>query len=137
MKSLTLAIVLTAWGLAATLLGDNHHQAGAAASGRASTSTSRLESILGQSVNGFSGDIVSGFLAIAATPAYVPGDANGDGTLDISDIIFIIQYIFGGGPAPAPAIRADADCSGAIDISDAVYLVYYIFNGGSAPHYCG
>jgi len=31
------------------------------------------------------------------------GDLNGDGTVDISDAIYLLRYLFGGGPAPVPA----------------------------------
>jgi hypothetical protein len=64
---------------------------------------------------------------------YVPGDANGDGVVDISDPVHLIAYIFSGGPAPFPTEAGDANCSGAVDISDVVYLIQYIFGGGPAP----
>ncbi|TFH65302.1 MAG: hypothetical protein E4G91_02975 [Candidatus Zixiibacteriota bacterium] len=63
----------------------------------------------------------------------VCGDANADEDIDISDAVYLIAYIFSGGPAPTPTIRGDADCTGSIDISDVVYLVSYIFAGGSTP----
>ncbi len=61
------------------------------------------------------------------------GDADASGTVSISDAVFIISYIFGGGPAPTHPEAADVDCSGVLTISDAVYLVSYIFGGGGAP----
>jgi hypothetical protein len=64
---------------------------------------------------------------------YVCGDANNDGGVDISDAVFLIQYIFAGGPAPNPLCLGDANGDGAVDISDCVYLIQYIFAGGSAP----
>lgn len=63
------------------------------------------------------------------------GDANGDETVNISDAVYIINYVFSGGPAPDPIEAADVDCSGSCNISDAVYLILYIFSGGPAP--CG
>jgi len=67
--------------------------------------------------------------------AWLVADANNNGTVDISDAVYLISYIFGGGAAPIPnAIGSgDADCSGAVDISDAVYLISYIFAGGGVP----
>lgn len=62
------------------------------------------------------------------------GDADGSGSITISDAVFLISYIFGGGAAPNPTCNGDADGSGAITISDAVYLISYIFGGGAAPH---
>ena len=62
-----------------------------------------------------------------------PGDCNCSGNVNISDAVYLIQYIFGGGPAPNPLEVADVDASCAISISDAVYMISYIFNGGPAP----
>ena len=61
------------------------------------------------------------------------GDADGSGVVTISDVVFLINYIFSGGSAPSPLSSGDADCSGAISISDAVYLINYIFAGGAPP----
>ncbi len=66
-------------------------------------------------------------------PQFVCGDADGTGIVTISDAVYLINYIFGGGPAPAPVVRGDADCNGIVTISDAVYLINYIFGGGAAP----
>ncbi|MCX6832484.1 MAG: dockerin type I repeat-containing protein, partial [candidate division Zixibacteria bacterium] len=67
-----------------------------------------------------------------------PGDANGDATIDISDAVYLISYIFSGGLAPIPyaICSGDANCDCAVDISDAVYLIAYIFSGGAAPCNC-
>ncbi|TFH65150.1 MAG: hypothetical protein E4G91_03510 [Candidatus Zixiibacteriota bacterium] len=67
--------------------------------------------------------------------SYHCGDANGDGGVDISDVVYLIAYIFSGGAAPDPLLAGDANCDGGVDISDAVYLISFIFSGGSAP--CG
>lgn len=61
------------------------------------------------------------------------GDANGSGGISISDAVYVIGYIFGGGPAPQPLGAGDANCSGGISISDAVYVINHIFGGGPAP----
>jgi len=61
------------------------------------------------------------------------GDANGDGSIDIDDVVYLIGYIFSSGPAPDPLEAGDADCSGGVDIDDVVYLIMYIFSGGHAP----
>ncbi|MFH1892714.1 MAG: C1 family peptidase [Candidatus Zixiibacteriota bacterium] len=64
---------------------------------------------------------------------FVCGDANGSGSVDIDDGVFLVQYIFSGGAAPEPAEVGDVDCSTGIDIDDVVYLIGYIFAGGAAP----
>ncbi len=73
-------------------------------------------------------------LSITVTsPPYICGDANQSGGVSISDAVYLIAYIFSGGPAPTPLISGDADCSGGVNISDAVYLIAHIFGGGPAP----
>jgi hypothetical protein len=68
----------------------------------------------------------------------IPGDADGNGIINISDAVYLVGYIFGGGPAPTPypICSGDADCNCIVNISDAVYLISYIFGGGPAPCPC-
>jgi immune inhibitor A len=68
-----------------------------------------------------------------ATGGGVDGDVDGDGSITIADVVFLIDYIFRGGPAPQPLSLGDVDCSGSINIADVVYLINYIFGHGSAP----
>jgi hypothetical protein len=63
------------------------------------------------------------------------GDPNNDQIVNISDVVYVISYIFSGGPAPSPFMAGDANCDMIVNISDAVYLIAYIFSGGPAP--CG
>jgi hypothetical protein len=66
-------------------------------------------------------------------PPYICGDANSDHATNISDAVYLIAYIFSGGPAPSPLSLGDVNCSGTINISDAVYLIAYIFSSGPKP----
>jgi hypothetical protein len=61
------------------------------------------------------------------------GDANGDGTVDLSDAVAILTQLFLGGGDPACEETADADASGARDITDAVSVLGYLFLGGETP----
>lgn len=61
------------------------------------------------------------------------GDANGDETINIGDAVYLINYIFKGGPAPDPVCVGDANGDDTVNIGDAVYLINYIFKGGPAP----
>lgn len=72
-------------------------------------------------------------LTIGAAPRPI-GDANNDGMINITDVIYLVGYIFSGGPAPDPLRIGDADCNGLVNISDAVFLVNYIFGSGPAPN---
>jgi hypothetical protein len=64
---------------------------------------------------------------------FVCGDVDASGDVDIDDVVYLISYIFGGGPPPDPYEAGDVDCSGAVDIDDVVYLIAYIFSGGPDP----
>ena len=63
----------------------------------------------------------------------VPGDANGDGNVSVSDVVYIINYLFKGGPAPDPLLSSDVDCNGNVNVSDVIYLINYLFKGGPPP----
>ncbi|MFH1893093.1 MAG: hypothetical protein ABIK83_10495 [Candidatus Zixiibacteriota bacterium] len=65
--------------------------------------------------------------------SYICGDADASGGVDIDDVVYLITYIFAGGPPPVPYAAGEADCSGAIDIDDVVYLIAFIFTGGNFP----
>jgi hypothetical protein len=61
------------------------------------------------------------------------GDANGDGNVNVGDAVFLIAYVFKGGPGPDPECSGDANGDGGVNVGDAVYLIAYVFKGGSAP----
>jgi aminopeptidase YwaD len=61
------------------------------------------------------------------------GDADGNDMVNISDAVYLVAYIFSGGPAPTPVLAGDVDCNMMVNISDAVYLIAYIFSGGLEP----
>jgi len=63
------------------------------------------------------------------------GDADKSSNIDIDDAVYLIVFIFSGGPAPDPYWTGDANCTDIVDIDDAVYLISYIFSGGPPP--CG
>ncbi len=59
------------------------------------------------------------------------GDFDFSGEIDISDLVYAVDFIFTGGPTPIPnEFAGDIECSNATDISDLVYLVDFIFTGG-------
>ncbi|MFH2056200.1 MAG: hypothetical protein ABIJ61_09605 [bacterium] len=64
---------------------------------------------------------------------YVCGDANADLIANITDAVYLIEYIFNDGPAPNPYESGDANCDGIANITDGVYLITYIFGGGPPP----
>lgn len=61
------------------------------------------------------------------------GDGNGDGQINIEDVIFLLNYLFKEGPAPAYTHMGDANFDEIIDLGDIVYLLSFIFRGGPPP----
>jgi parallel beta-helix repeat protein len=61
------------------------------------------------------------------------GDANNDKTVNISDAVYIINYVFIGGGPPIPLESGDSNCDGDCNISDAVWIINYVFVGGNDP----
>ena len=70
---------------------------------------------------------------VYALPTYICGDANADETVNVSDAISIINYVFLGGVPPDPAESADTNCDGKVNVSDAVQIINYVFLGGNIP----
>jgi len=64
---------------------------------------------------------------------YVSGDANGDGVVNVADVVYLINYLFINGPPPSPVEAGDVNCDGKIDVSDVVYLINYLFINGPTP----
>ena len=67
---------------------------------------------------------------------FICGDANDSRFVDIDDVVYLINFIFTGGPPPTPyqVGSGDADVSCNVDIDDVVYLITYIFTGTVALH---
>jgi hypothetical protein len=61
------------------------------------------------------------------------GDVNQDGSINSADVVFLINYLFVGGPAPVPLSKGDVNCDGLVNSADVVYLINYLFVGGPAP----
>ena len=62
---------------------------------------------------------------------YNCGDANADGKVNSSDIIYIVNHVFKGGASPVPLTSmADANCSGSIAASDIIETVNVVFKSG-------
>ncbi len=69
--------------------------------------------------------------------SWVEGDANRDGNINITDAVYLLQFIFAGGSPPHPHLAGDANCSGVVNITDVVYIIAWIFCGGPPPIDCG
>lgn len=63
-------------------------------------------------------------------------DCDPSGEITISDLVYLVSYMFTGGPAPLNMATADFGDDGSPDISDLIYIVEYMFHGGLAPPDC-
>jgi hypothetical protein len=63
------------------------------------------------------------------------GDVNEDGSINASDVVFLINHLFIGGPSPYPLALGDpnGDCS--VNSADVTYLINYLFVGGPEPEW--
>ncbi|MGB8658485.1 MAG: hypothetical protein WCE90_11995, partial [Candidatus Zixiibacteriota bacterium] len=63
------------------------------------------------------------------------GDATGGGIIDGGDVVYLVTYLYRGGPAPVcPMERGDVTGDGIINGGDVIYLVAYLYKGGPAPN---
>lgn len=69
--------------------------------------------------------------------SYIPGDANNNGLIEYDDLTAMVNYMFNGGPLPAPVRRLDVNDTGAVDISDLLYFVNYHISNGPPPRRFG
>lgn len=63
---------------------------------------------------------------------FIPGDANDSGNLNGLDVVFLVSYLKGTGPAPEMRFQGDANGSCDVNGLDVIYLVNY-FKGGDPP----
>lgn len=64
---------------------------------------------------------------------FKPGDFNGNGTINLTDIVGLVNHVFKGAPVPVPKCRGDANASNTINLTDVIYLVNFVFKSGPAP----
>lgn len=75
----------------------------------------------------------SASLTDAFTYGFQRGEVNADGSVDIADGIFVLEYLFNFGAAPGCDDAADANDDGSIDIADGIYILAYLFDFGAPP----
>lgn len=61
--------------------------------------------------------------------AFVRGDSNADGSVNLTDAVVTLQHLFLGGAEPACLDGADADDSGRVNLTDPVATLLALFRG--------
>jgi hypothetical protein len=72
-------------------------------------------------------------MATTQAPKVEVRDMTGDGIFDVSDLMYLTNYLYKGGPQPRPLQNANVNCDGTIDVGDLIYLVNYIYKAGPPP----
>jgi lamin tail-like protein len=60
-------------------------------------------------------------------------DADGSCGIDITDAVYVLNYLFSGSEAPSCLDASDPDDSGVIEITDAIFILNFLFLGGIEP----
>ena len=60
-------------------------------------------------------------------------DTNDDGTIDVTDAVSLLGFLFGGGEDTGCKETQDFDNDGRVILTDAVGILLYLFSGGPAP----
>jgi hypothetical protein len=63
---------------------------------------------------------------------FLRGEITGNGSVDMSDAVAILGYLFLGSAELSCLKSADTDDSGVLDLTDAVYLLRHLFLGGQS-----
>ncbi len=64
------------------------------------------------------------------------GDLDGIPGVTVSDITYLVNYLFKSGAPPTPLEAADVNCSDGVNVADLTYLVQYLFASGPPPCSC-
>ncbi len=64
---------------------------------------------------------------------FLCGDANNNGSVNIQDVTYIINFLYKAGPAPTVTRAADVNHTGTINIQDVTYLINFLYKGGPTP----
>ncbi|MEE2882216.1 MAG: hypothetical protein VYD70_00660, partial [Planctomycetota bacterium] len=68
--------------------------------------------------------------ATQAGVIFIRADVNTDGSTNVADAIFLLAFLFSGGPVPGCMDASDINDDGTTNISDAITLLAVLFSGG-------
>ena len=72
-------------------------------------------------------------LACVDETLFVRGDADSSGNINLTDGVFLLNFLFLGAKAPTCRHSADANDSGDLNLTDAIVLFNWLFLGGERP----
>lgn len=72
-------------------------------------------------------------MSLTFIDSLVIGDIDFSCSIDIADLVYMVAFMFQGGPPPPNYDSFDVNGDGKFDITDLVYLVNFMFNDGPPP----
>ncbi|MEE9443058.1 MAG: FG-GAP-like repeat-containing protein [candidate division Zixibacteria bacterium] len=75
----------------------------------------------------------SNSVSIYLNQSFMCGDANDDKKVNIGDPVYLISYIFRGGPEPFNWEAGNVNCDDETNIGDAIFLINHVFKNGTWP----
>jgi hypothetical protein len=58
------------------------------------------------------------------------GDMDHNGSVNIADLTWLVDFLFRGGPPPITYEAGNVDCVGGVNVADVTYIVDYLFRSG-------
>ena len=96
-------------------------------------STVGVDMFLPGDILGHTGEAKAPSSSQSPRPLFKRADADGNGTVELSDALVVAGFLFLGEATPACLDAADTDDSGEHDISDIIVPLNWLFSGGGAP----
>jgi hypothetical protein len=69
----------------------------------------------------------------AVDRGYLCGDVDDNHSIDMLDLLYLIAYLYKGGPFPPHINAANVDKDGGVNMLDILFLIAYLYKGGPAP----
>lgn len=82
---------------------------------------------------GVAADLGAYEFTLSSELTFVRGDPNVDGSVELSDAVAILAWLFRGASAPRCLAAADVDGDARVRLTDSVYLLRHLYLGGSPP----
>ncbi len=75
-------------------------------------------------------DGMGGGGGVGQLACFMRGDSDGNGHVQLTDTIFLLLFLFQGGPLPGCLDAADGNDSSTLDLADAIFVLTHLFRGG-------
>ena len=76
---------------------------------------------------------IPGQVTALAGATFLRGDSDQNGTIQLTDAVFLLDYLFRGGRVLSCEDAADSNDDGRVDISDGILILRFLFSGGDRP----